>query len=341
MRSRSLFWRLQIGGFLATSAAILWLFVLVSGDLRFSLRVLAIRIPLGFLLTLVQWRIYRRWQAGQFPVAILALRAGGVSIAIAAVDNTVAMAILPFFQLSNILPTPGSGWVASFLLRCLLYLAWSALYFGIRETIYASENELRIALLEAATRQAELNLLRAQVNTHFLFNALNAILAEVDDHPRNAKSLTLALTRYLHFSLRQSAEKVPFGEELDAMESYLAVQKIRFGDNLEYSINVPADAREARILPAALQPLVENAVKYGMDTSPTPLIIRVEALVRDGLFGLTVANTGHWVEAGGVNSHGIGLSSLRRRLQLLYGDRASLQHRGTSQEVQVEVRIPV
>ncbi len=286
------------------------------------------------------WRIYRTWDIGAHPVPTLAWRAAGLSIVAAVLDNAIAVPLLDAFSVANILPTPNSNWAGSFLLRCLLYLAWSALYFGLRETIYAREKELRLAHMEAATREAELSLLRAQVNTHFLFNALNAILAEVDDHPENAKTLTQALTRYLHFSLRQDAERVPLGEELDAMASYLAVQKIRFGDDFEFSIHAPEEARAALAPPASLQPLVENAVQHGMETSPAPLVIGIDAAVRDSYLHLQVTNSGHWADTG-RESRGIGLSNLRRRLALIYQGHASLEHSPSHGTVRVAVRIPL
>jgi hypothetical protein len=166
---RSLFWRLQIGGFLALTVVILCLFVAVSHDVWFSLKVLAIREPLAFALTLGLWRVYRRWPAGKGVMPALAWRAGALSIVAAALDNAVAIPLLEALDLNNILPTPNTAWAGSFLLRCMLYLPWSALYLGLREAIFAAENELRVARIEAAARQADLNLLRAQMNTHFLF----------------------------------------------------------------------------------------------------------------------------------------------------------------------------
>ncbi len=341
--SPSPFWRLQIGGTALLTAAALWLFLLVSHDWAFVIKVLALRISVGFAVMLALRQIYRRWRVGAYPFSILAFRAGSLSVAAAAVDNAIAIPLLNAFGLKNLVPTPDSAWMGSFLLRCILYTGWSAVYFGLRESVYASRNELRLARLEAATRQTELSTLRAQVNAHFLFNALNSILAEVDDNPQTAKTLTQSLANYLHFSLRRDGCLAPLREELDAMRDYLRVEKIRFGPAFAYEIEATAESQAALAPPAVLQPLVENAVKYGMETSEPPLRLKIAAEVRDGRLRLAVSNTGVWVEEGmqAAPSHRIGLANLRRRLGLLYPGRAHLSRCCASGEVKVEVSFPV
>lgn len=122
-------------------------------------------------------------------------------------------------------------------------------------------------------------MLRARINPYFLFNARNAILAEAAK-PQRVIAITHSLADYLRFSLAQTSGLHPLGDEVDALESYLRVEQIRFEERLEYGFSVDEAAR-CQVVPGALvQPLLENAVKYGPRTSQWPL--RLAILVRRG-----------------------------------------------------------
>jgi LytS/YehU family sensor histidine kinase len=185
----------------------------------------------------------------------------------------------------------------------------------------------------------DLKLLRAQVNPHFLFNALNSILA-VCDEPQKVTAITQALADYLRFSLRGGDARQPLGEELDALESYLKVEKIRFTDRLEYTIQADAAARSKLVPGALVQPLVENAIKFGQRTSPCPLRIVVQARLLKGNLEVLVENSGHWVSKKDPSSTGIGLSSLRQRLELLCGPLATVTVKTPSDRVILQVILP-
>lgn len=128
--------------------------------------------------------------------------------------------------------------------------------------------------------------------------------------------------------------------ELDALEEYLTIQGMRFGDGLETRIDCDRDVRRVEVLPVMVQPLVENALKYGGRTSPKPLRIHVIAR-RDGDWAtIEVANTGSWVPPGAPDSTGTGLVSLERRLQLLVGSLATVQSAAQEGWVRVQIRLP-
>jgi hypothetical protein len=226
------------------------------------------------------------------------------------------------------------------LLRTLAYGCWLALYFGINYFIETSRDRLRLALLESETRESELRRLRAQVNPHFLFNALNSIIAEAE-RPERVIAITHLLADFLRFSLAQDGNMHPLGEELDVLESYLQVEKIRFEQRFEYTLVVDPAVRLQRVPCALVQPLLENAVKYGMRTSPRPLRVVVRARLGAGHLLLEVENSGHWVAAGTGTSTGIGLLNLRRRLALLYDNRATVEPVLTSGWVTLRVTLPL
>ena len=224
------------------------------------------------------------------------------------------------------------------LMRWMFYWLWSVLYFGINYWLDTEHARLRLAQAEAAARSAELQLLRAQVNPHFLFNALNSILAE-SENPSSVQALTQALSDYLRFSLQQPGDVHALGVELDALENYLRVEKARFEENLEYRIDANAAARRTPIPIALVQTLLDNAIKYGQRSTIRPLRVVISAVEADGFLRVSVANTGEWIAA--PTSTGTGLANLCRRLQLLYGGAASLATEAAGHEVRVHVRLPL
>lgn len=225
-------------------------------------------------------------------------------------------------------------------LRWFLYSFWSALYFGINYVLDAQKFELELTRAEALASASELKALKAQVNPHFLFNVLGSIIAEAGDNPK-LRTMILALSDYLRYSLQIHQDKEPLGHELDALESYLQVEKARFEEKLEYEICADETTR-ALLAPIALvQPLLENAIKYGQHTSPAPLLITVQAKIIKKHLQLKVSNTGTWVSPENSRSTKTGLANLRRRLEILYGNAAKLEIDTDTNHVEVTATIPV
>jgi sensor histidine kinase YesM len=179
---------------------------------------------------------------------------------------------------------------------------------------------------------------------HFLFNALTAVMGVSGDRAK-VEALTQSLADYLRFSLSKSDDDAsPLGDELDALENYLHVEKIRFAENLNYRIDADEEMRAISVLQHLVQPLLENAIKYGQQTSPMPLSILIQVRRAGGKLQLLVENTGSWVEPSASSRDqgmGIGISNLRRRLQLVYSDRASLTYEHSPQRVRAMVTLPI
>jgi len=224
-------------------------------------------------------------------------------------------------------------------IRFTAYGFWIILYFVLNDLIESNSARLQLERLKAEMVESELRLLRAQVNPHFLFNALTSILAEAR-HPERVTELTHSLASFLRFSLSQSTALQALGDELTALEGYLQVEKIRFEDRLEYTVVVDPAARQMQVPSALVQPLVENAIKFGQRTSPRPLRLAIHARVLPEGLRIEVSNTGKWVEEGSGDSTGIGLANLRRRLQLLCGDHARVRHEVLDDRVVVRVMVP-
>jgi len=230
--------------------------------------------------------------------------------------------------------------VADLAINATLLASWCAVYFGyqvIRERTHA---EFRALEAESLALRNELHRLQAQISPHFLFNALNTVLACRDD-PEAIETVTQSLSRYLRFLLRPAATLEPLALEIDALAEYLTVQLMRFGDGLVTRINCDVEIRGVPVPPVLVQPLVENALKYGAESGIRPLRIEVSAR-RDGAWlAIEVANTGRWVPPGRRESTGTGLHSLERRLRMLVGPAAEVSHTEEDGWVRVRVRIPL
>jgi hypothetical protein len=207
-----------------------------------------------------------------------------------------------------------------------VYLCWCASYFAFqsyRDMQAEQENVLRA---EAAAHEAKWMALRGQVNPHFLFNSLNSIQALIEESPARAQKAVGHLAGLLRHSLsRSAAAVVPLSEEIEIIQRYLAMEKIRFEENLIVQVDVQPSAEPWSIPGLLLHPLVENAVKYGMQTSPLPLQLRIRASIIYGNLCLEVANTGYWLQADRENyfeeSTGIGLRLVHEHLEHSYGGR--------------------
>ncbi len=224
--------------------------------------------------------------------------------------------------------------------RLFMVSIWSIAYFAVHliEEIYLMEiNQLRT---QEAHLQSEMRRLQAYTNPHFLFNALNAVLATKHD-PQGIEDVTQALADFLRFSITESRPLEPLSRELDALEKFLVVQECRFGDDLSCRLDCETPARRAMVPPMLVQPLLENAFKYGTKPPTGPLEVHVSARCLDHRLLITVANTGNWIPPSDTSSPDTGLNGLRRRLELLFGQQASIQTSEENGWVQVVISVPI
>jgi two-component system, LytTR family, sensor kinase len=171
--------------------------------------------------------------------------------------------------------------------------------------------------LQAQLAQARLDVLRTQLNPHFLFNTLNAVSALVERDPRGARKMIARLSDLLRYTLEESTEQeVPLHRELDLLAEYIELMQIRFQDRLTVTMDVAADVRNALVPNLILQPLVENAMKHGIGniTGPGTIVLRAR---RDGdTLTITVTDNGPGPGGGGA---GVGLTNTNARLRQMYG----------------------
>lgn len=212
-------------------------------------------------------------------------------------------------------------WLLRMMFFWLVYMLWSLLYFWVRAEHAARDQILRASAAQAEAQRMELQLLRSQLDPHFLFNTLNGIATVISSAPATAVSMVHELADYLRYSLDHRHDMVVTLEsETDALNAYVKIEQIRFGDQLRVRSQIGAEALRRTVPCFLLQPLVENAVKHSLHTSEPPweLIIRAEAL--DQRLHIQIDNTGVLATDKG-SGHGVGLENLRRRLELHYPGR--------------------
>jgi len=178
----------------------------------------------------------------------------------------------------------------------------------------------------ALAHQAQLETLRSQINPHFLFNALNSIHALVGENPTRATTAIEELADFLRYSLACiKVPDVPLCQEIEILERYLGLEKIRFEEKLCAQVHLDATARDIRIPGFLLHPILENAVKYGMQTSAMPLQIHLTAKRSGNSLRVAIANTGHWARSSddfqSKTRTGLGLQIVRQRLEHRYPGR--------------------
>lgn len=217
-------------------------------------------------------------------------------------------------------------WRAS-MLPTFVLTAWSALYFSFVYRDRALAESERALRATALATEAELAMLRYQVNPHFLFNSLNSLRALIDENPAAARTMVTQLAELFRHSLRTTRDELTVHDELTAIRHYLDIQKIRFDDGLETDVRCDDAAARTALAGFLIHPLVENAVKYGLETSDRPLRVWVTVARHRDQLEIEVRNTGHWLDDGARHGAGTGtgLRNLRARLAHLYPDRHVLE----------------
>lgn len=206
------------------------------------------------------------------------------------------------------------------------------------------QGELHAAQLSAQLAQAQLQALRAQLHPHFLFNTLNGIATLVHRDPDAADQMIARLSALLRLTLEGiGVQEVPLAKEIEFLNSYLEIEKVRFGDRLTVEMQIAPEILGARIPYLILQPLVENAIRHGIAPRAQPGRIEIRAASENGFLNLEVRDNGPGLAAGSESSprQGMGLSNTRSRMEKLYGEHQRFEMKnGIDGGFVVSLRIP-
>jgi signal transduction histidine kinase len=263
---------------------------------------------------------------------VLGRTGAGVLTAVVCAAVVAATAVLAFFEvfvMHVIAPRWGDAtWTDVFeqIPFAWMFIAWMLLYFALAADSARRDREIRLVQVTAAAVDAQHRLLVQQINPHFLFNALNTVYALVleKDDARAGRCL-LALSAFMREATTRDAPRaVPLSKELASIRNYLEIELIRFGDRLRLDESIPAGALEWNVPALILQPLVENCIKHGLSGYAGKMTIWLSASLEDSQLVLSVENNGRSPPDPDVPVSGVGLTNVRERLHLLYGERARL-----------------
>ena len=226
-----------------------------------------------------------------------------------------------------------------------VHLGWGLLYFGIKIWIDWDNERLKAEKATVLAQRAQLQLLRYQVNPHFLFNSLNSIRALVDEDRQNAKNMITELSEFLRYSLLNKNQfEIKLKDELDAIRHYISIEKKRYEEKLDVRFEVDPETEEIPVLGFLIHPLVENAIKYGMQTSPMPLKILLRTKIISQKLQISVLNSGNWVKESHRNystGTGTGLENVKARLENVFNKEYNMKISEEKDQVSVTLEIPV
>ena len=293
-----------------------------------------------------RFRLERGTLAWRLPLHLVAAIVLGLAHLILFLRATSAIPWVPVY-------TPAA---AEILQNVLVYVVIAGISHGLQIHTEAQEREIRASRLQTQLTEARLGLLQAQLQPHFLFNALHAISELMHEDVDRAETMIADVSYLLRTSLESAGvQEVRLSQELEFVERYLDVERVRFEDRLAVDINVPADLLGARVPYLALQPLVENALRHAVAKQRGPSRIEIRAQRCGHNLRVEVQDSGPGTDsaagwdaaptpragAGAGPGNGVGLSNTRARLRELYGDRQSLELERVGPGVCARLTVPL
>jgi hypothetical protein len=316
-----LFWTLHAAGWCAYAVTQYFGALLYEKPSSYG-EVILVAAVAGFVLSMPMRSIYRRlW--GRSPRVFIfgvIVTCYVTALALRTVINLAYKQIVePDWQFKTLFEVFGGALSSTYLLLC-----WSALYFSIK--YYEGQQKQQAAALKAAAlaQEAQLKMLRYQLNPHFLFNTLNAISTLIlDNQNRTANNAITRLSEFLRYTLDQDpVKKVTLRQEIEALDLYLGTERLRFGERLRLEYAIDGPALDALVPSLLLQPLLENSLKYAISSREQGGSIRIEGRTRGAMLEVSVIDDGPGLRDGAPagERRGVGLRNTRERLAVLYGE---------------------
>ena len=318
------YWTCQIAGWLLLALANTPLGASIPAGSGRVFTANLIQCTLGLLLTHAFRIVARRWRWTRLPLRSLIPAIILATFTVAIIWHLLLLAILdaihPALPYPRVLLDIAFGTAFG---ESAVVLVWSLIYFGYHFFQNYKRAEIEGLRLESAVKDAELRALKAQMNPHFIFNALNGIRALVAEDPARAQEMITRLAGIMRHTFRSGNMQVMALEaELAVIADYLALESLRFEERLAVTLDIDPDSLPAMIPAMLLQTLVENGVKYGAARLPGGGELTLRSEVRDDMLHVRVINSGQLDPAPGGD--GVGLRNARERLHLLFDDAASL-----------------
>jgi hypothetical protein len=237
-----------------------------------------------------------------------------------------------------------SGLFKNFLGGVLIYFIllkiWLVVYFSYHYFDKSRVQEVKNLQLESSQKESELSNLKNQLNPHFMFNAMNSIRALVDEDPILAKQSITQLSNLLRNTLQIGKKRlITVTEEIKIVNDYLALEKIRFEERLNYTEEIKPITEKALVPPLIIQTFVENAIKHGISKKAAGGLVAIFVSKVENAVCIEVHNDGKYIESSKPDV-GIGLQNAKKRLHILYGDKASISIGNYNEKVVSKIIIP-
>ena len=321
------FWSVQLVGWTswAFASAIGWVYWMDKPDRPHMVALYALAAAVGVATSSVLRYVYRAlWTRS------LALRIG-TAVALSYLMGGIWQAaknLAVSHYLDDFEPMGWLGYFEGIQVSFYVMLLWSGFYFGIKYYQMLQRETEKVLRVTAMAHEAQLKMLRYQLNPHFLFNTLNAISTLILEHDtEHANQMVTRLSRFLRYSLdNDPMQRVSLEQELAALHLYLDIEQVRFDERLKIETDIEALARRALIPSLLLQPIVENAIKYAIAPNERGGTIRIEAHVRGAQLHLEIIDDGPGIAdpiavngaTHAVAGRGVGLVNTRQRLEEIY-----------------------
>jgi signal transduction histidine kinase len=337
------FWLLQFGGWAG------YALVNYIGSLMHEMRdiygvVLILGAYTGFFMTLPLRYFYQRvWEWHPLLLMLVVILASyTIACLWAVIDNATYWEIYKF----GFTPDSKLAYFKNNIAKFYIVLSWSGLYFGIKYYRMLQSEKQKALMASSMAHQAQLKMLRYQLNPHFLFNSLNAIstLILVKD-TEIANKMVNRLSHFLRFSLdNDPIKKITLKKEVEALMLYLDIEKVRFDERLEIIIDVSDEAKKALVPSLLFQPLIENAIKYAIAKTEDQGVLSLTAYIERGELKVRLCDNGPNAPEQPellMRNAGVGLKNTRERLSALYGNDFSFRMtKNKPQGLCVEIVLP-
>ena len=316
MNRTTLYWIFQLAGW-SLVTGILVISVLAFGNGEHTTALIQLQVIIGVVLLFASHTIrllYKRLNFLSLPtlqLAGLVLAAGFLFSALSQV--IIQSVIYGLLSWSDIQPFNMQASLLYWFNTSVILIVWSVLYIGIRTYQNRRLQEIENWKLRAELREAELAVLKAQINPHFLFNALNNVRSLISEDTEVARDMVSALSDLLRYAISHTSDDlVMMSDELEMVQQYIALEKMQYEDRLEVDFDIDRQADRCKVSPMVIQMLVENAIKHGISKHAGRGRIQIRVQKSGEMLTISLVNPGVLDPSGAGN--GIGLSNIKKRL---------------------------
>lgn len=318
--------------------------VFFGGEEVLNSMLLIVRLSSIFITSIVLSHIFKehiqrkKWLLLSVPKLILRLSIGVVFIGL--LIQIVTYLVVAIFIDKN-QEIEWGKFVFYILNTIIILIIWTFFYISAQLTSLKRKNEIEKNAIQLSLQEAELMILKNQINPHFLFNSLNNIKALIISDSEKSRKMITHISDLLRYVMQfNSLDKVTLSEEIKIVKDYLELESIQLGSRLSYSLDIEEESLSVRIPPMTLQILVENAIKHGISKEKLGGEVHVKTFIKDDFLIVNVVNDGEIIKE--PAKEGIGLKNIIERMKLLFGSFADFELTNTKDKmVKASLKIPI